>query len=124
MFILELSFYLDDAVRAHRSAECASNAGLLIGDLSGMVSLLIDLIGRKAKELLGTYVNAQAAALAVIGVKCKLCHRISTFPRVLFMCLYKEFLYLQREEVLYLPFKRRSDALADRRHNDGKARKP
>jgi len=75
----KLFFYLDNAIGTHGSAECASDAGFLIGDLSRMMTLLIDLIGCKSEKLLGTYVDTKSAALAVICVKGKLCHSFLPF---------------------------------------------
>ena len=69
-----LLFYLDDHVRAHGSAECASEAGCLICDLCRVVTFFVYLIGRKSEDLLRANVDAKSASLAVVCVKCLLSH--------------------------------------------------
>ena len=100
LIFIKLFFYLDNAIGTHGSAECASDAGFLIGDLSGVVTLLIDLIGCKSEKLLGTYVDTKSAALAVICVKGKLCHSFLPFR---FSFYIKLFCSLRGKTLLHFP---------------------
>ena len=72
--IASLLFHGDYAVRTHRCAECTADTFLLLLHVSGRITLLIELVVCDRKTLLGTYINAQSAALAKIGVKSYLCH--------------------------------------------------
>ena len=62
-------FYRNDAIGAHGSAECASDACALVGHLYGMVSFLVDFIGCEPEQVLRAGIHTQTASLADVGLE-------------------------------------------------------
>lgn len=70
-----LLFNGDNAVGTHGCAERTADALTHIGHLSGRMTLLVDFVLGDHQQVLGAGINAQAATLAGIGIKCNLCHK-------------------------------------------------
>ena len=76
--MLNIFFNLDHAVGAHSGTHSASNAFFLICYHCRVVALLIDSRGVQCEYLLGTYFDAETAALASVGIECDLIHYVSS----------------------------------------------
>ena len=70
--------HLNYTVRAHGGTECAGDALFLILHHGRGIAFLVDLAGVDGKAALGAGIDAEAAALAQIGVECNFCHKISS----------------------------------------------
>ena len=71
MVVSSLFFHGDDAVGAHGGAEGAADALVLMDHHGGRVAFFVDLVGVDGQAALGAGTDAQAAALAQIGVECE-----------------------------------------------------
>ena len=71
-------FHRDHAIRAHRRAERAADAGFLIGDSRGIVTLFVDRILGHFQDFLGTGLDAKTAAFAKFFFKSKFCQNRCT----------------------------------------------
>ncbi len=80
----KLFFNYDRAVRAHRGAHSAADAGVLIGADCVEIALLIALFFLKSDYFLGTGGRAESAALAAFCDNCHFCqishHLFRTCP--------------------------------------------
>lgn len=74
-------FYRDNAIRAHRCAECTCDTLGLVRHLCRVMTLGIDELVRHLKDLLGAGGNTKSAALTKVRIKCYFVHKIP--PKVL-----------------------------------------
>ena len=74
-----LLFHRDGAVRAHDAAHGAADAAGRVGDLRGVVALVVHPAGGQAQDLFGADADTEAAALADLFVDDGSCHLLTSF---------------------------------------------